>query len=112
MMLQRRIETSIKALLPCEKLTSEYLCNVVWALNRQVLVLVDKSSHDTRKLQTPKLLDFRVYVPPIPEQKGIVAYCDKLRAKVNSLQRMQADTAAELDALLPSILDNAFKGEL
>ncbi|TMA52427.1 MAG: hypothetical protein E6J80_12320 [Deltaproteobacteria bacterium] len=29
-----------------------------------------------------------------------------------TLKRLQAETAAELDALLPSILDKAFKGEL
>ena len=27
-------------------------------------------------------------------------------------KRLQAETAAELDALLPSVLDKAFKGEL
>src|SRR5204863_10151891 len=30
---------------------------------------------------------------------------------VNALKRLQAQTAAALDALLPSILDKAFKGE-
>ncbi len=30
----------------------------------------------------------------------------------DELRRLQAETAAELDALLPSILDRAFKGEL
>ena len=35
-----------------------------------------------------------------------------LQAKVCALKRLQAETAAELDALLPSILDKAFKGEL
>jgi len=33
-------------------------------------------------------------------------------AKANVLKRLQPETAAELDALLPSILDKAFKGEL
>jgi hypothetical protein len=32
--------------------------------------------------------------------------------KVNSLQRMQTDSAAGLDALFPSVLDKAFKGAL
>jgi type I restriction enzyme S subunit len=32
--------------------------------------------------------------------------------EINALKRHQADTAAELDALLPAILDRAFKGEL
>jgi hypothetical protein len=31
---------------------------------------------------------------------------------VGTLKKQQADSAAELDALLPSILDKAFKGEL
>jgi type I restriction enzyme, S subunit len=35
-----------------------------------------------------------------------------LQAEVATLKRPQAETAAELDALLPSILDKAFKGEL
>jgi type I restriction enzyme S subunit len=37
---------------------------------------------------------------------------DNLQAKVDALKRLQAETAAELDAMLPSILDQAFKGEL
>jgi type I restriction enzyme, S subunit len=32
--------------------------------------------------------------------------------KVDELERLRAETQAELDALLPSILDRAFKGEL
>jgi type I restriction enzyme S subunit len=51
-------------------------------------------------------------VPPLPEQRRIVAYLDDLQAKVDSLKALQAQTHAELDALLPSILDRAFKGEL
>ncbi len=31
---------------------------------------------------------------------------------VNALKRLQAETVAETDALLPRILDRAFKGEL
>ena len=42
----------------------------------------------------------------------IVAYLDNLQAKVDHLKELQAKTSAELDALLPSILDKAFKGEL
>ena len=48
----------------------------------------------------------------LPEKHRIVAYFDNLQAKVETLKRLQNETAAELDALLPSILDKAFKGEL
>ena len=43
---------------------------------------------------------------------SIVAYLDDLQAKVEAVKQHQAATAAALDALLPSILDRAFKGEL
>jgi hypothetical protein len=42
---------------------------------------------------------------PLPEQRRIVA-------EVDALKRLQAETAAELDALLPAILDRTSKGEL
>ena len=51
-------------------------------------------------------------MPPLPEQRRIVAYLDDLQAKVDALKALQAETAAELDALLPAILDRAFRGEL
>jgi type I restriction enzyme, S subunit len=53
-----------------------------------------------------------VPLPPISEQCRIVEYLDDLQSKTDVLKRLQAETAAELDALLPSILDKAFKGEL
>jgi type I restriction enzyme S subunit len=33
-------------------------------------------------------------------------------SRLNTLKHLQTETAAELDALLPAILDRAFKGEL
>ena len=35
-----------------------------------------------------------------------------LQAEVDVLKRLQAETAADIDALLPALLDRAFKGEL
>ena len=41
-----------------------------------------------------------------------MAELDELRAELDQLQRLQAQTGEALDALLPSILDWAFSGEL
>jgi type I restriction enzyme S subunit len=38
--------------------------------------------------------------------------CFTAKAEVDALKRLQAEIAAELDALLPAILDKAFKGEI
>jgi type I restriction enzyme S subunit len=51
-------------------------------------------------------------VPPLTEQRRIVAELDALQAEVDALKRLQAETAAELDALLPILLDRAFRGQL
>jgi type I restriction enzyme S subunit len=106
------INQDIKALIPLDGLTSEYLCSALWALNAKILDLIEKSSHDTRKLQTPKLLDFKIPLPSIDEQRRIVARLDELQAKVDGLKRCQARTAEELDALLPAVLERAFRSEL
>ena len=49
---------------------------------------------------------------PPKEQRRIGAYLDGLQAKMGALKKLQTETAAELDALLPSVLDMAFNGEL
>lgn len=56
--------------------------------------------------------EFPIPVPPLEEQRRIVAYLDELQGKVDRLKALQRETGAELEALLPSILDKAFKGEL
>ena len=51
-------------------------------------------------------------IPPIEKQRQIVAHLDELKNKMNRLKTLQDKTSKEIDALLPSILDKAFKGKL
>jgi type I restriction enzyme S subunit len=53
-----------------------------------------------------------VPLPGLPEQQRVVDGLAHLQSRVDGMRRLQAETAAELDALLPSILDRAFRGEL
>ena len=55
--------------------------------------------------------DFLNYEIPLPSRETQMTL-RKVRAEVDALKRLQAETATELDALLPSILDKAFRGEL
>lgn len=106
------INQDMKALFPKRELLPEYLCAMFWAYNARILESVEKSTHDTRKLETEKLLATKIAVPPIERQWHTIAQLDALHAEVDKLIRMQTETAAELDALLPAILDRAFKGKL
>lgn len=51
-------------------------------------------------------------LPPLPDQRRIVSYLDSLKAKVDELRRLQAESCAELEAIMPAVLEKAFKGEL
>ncbi|HEY9858110.1 MAG TPA: restriction endonuclease subunit S [Candidatus Obscuribacterales bacterium] len=59
-----------------------------------------------------RLRSAKIPVPPLPEQRRIVTYLDNLQAKVEEMKHLREQALQELDALLPSILDKAFKGEL
>jgi type I restriction enzyme S subunit len=50
--------------------------------------------------------------PPFGEQQHNVKYLDSVQARLASLRELQSATGEELSALLPSVLDKAFKGEL
>jgi len=53
-----------------------------------------------------------IALPSLEEQRQLVAYLDGLQAQVSALRAVQAETERELSALMPSVLDRAFKGEL
>jgi type I restriction enzyme S subunit len=63
-------------------------------------------------LNIGSLKKFNFILPPIEEQRHIVTYLDRMQAKTDALNKHQVQTAAELEALMSSILDKAFKGEL
>ncbi|MDO9635010.1 MAG: restriction endonuclease subunit S [Paludibacter sp.] len=71
-----------------------------------------KQTTNLASINQRQLRAFRVVQPPLAVQRRIVAELDALQAEVDSFKRLQAKTATELAALLPAILDRAFKGEL
>jgi type I restriction enzyme S subunit len=67
------------------------------------------------RLTELNLSDLKMVPVPVPsrkEQLRIVNELNELESEVEKLKRLQAETAAELDALLPSVLSKAFAGEL
>jgi type I restriction enzyme S subunit len=72
----------------------------------------EKISFRLAELNLSDLRNVPVPLPSVSEQTQIVMRIKKLHAKVQSLNLLQSDAGAELDALLPSILSKAFSGEL
>ena len=103
----------IRVSLPESKILAEYFV-AVWnsAAVRGIIEEKAKTTSGIWKVNQEHISSTPIPIPPLPEQRRIVAYLNGLQAKVDDLKKMQAETADELAALLPSILDKAFKGEL
>jgi type I restriction enzyme S subunit len=88
-----------------EFLASYFKSSEVW----KDIATGSKGLGDRRQRVQPKqVLDHVLWVPPMSWQDAIA---DGQR-RIDVLSRLQSETTAELDAILPAILDRAFKGEL
>jgi type I restriction enzyme S subunit len=58
------------------------------------------------------LRKFSLWLPSLDVQRHIVTHIDELHASSNLVKWLQSESAAGLAALVPSILDRAFRGEL
>ncbi len=56
--------------------------------------------------------EFPMPLPTLQQQESIAAHLDGQKSQVDAVKRLQAETQAELNALLPAVLDRAFRGEL
>jgi len=61
-----------------------------------------------RRLHPGSFLAFKMPLPPMETQLRL----REVKSRLDSLADVQSQSAADLNALLPSILDKAFKGEL
>jgi type I restriction enzyme S subunit len=93
-----------------EAATADFLC--FYLLTGEGMEQVREASPGgagrNRTLGLTKLERIRVPVPGIDRQREFSA----LQAKIAAIHQAQAANQAELDALLPAVLDKAFKGEL
>jgi type I restriction enzyme S subunit len=98
------------ALLPCDALYPQYL---QWWLRS----LYDELREDAKGGAQPNwsggmIKDIQIALPPRNRQIELVSELDAMQVQSGAVQALQDETAAELDAMLPAILDKAFKGEL
>lgn len=68
--------------------------------------------HSQGNLNLNLLRSFPIPIPSLDKQHQIVAELGAIQSKLDSVKALQTETAAELDAILPAILDKAFKGGL
>ena len=102
----------IGLLRPNSSLSSEYL--FYWILTPKAKSLADEVATGTaqRTVSLGSLRTFEIPLPPLEEQKNIVAHLDSLSEKVHQLEEIYTKQLANCDELKQSLLQKAFEGEL
>jgi Malectin domain len=103
----------IRVPIPVQVMLPEFFV-AAWnsATTREVIEDKAKTTSGIWKINQGHIISTVIQVPPLSEQRRIVADLDDLQKQADALKALQAETSAELAALMPSILDKAFRGEL
>ena len=80
------INQDMKSLYPSETEVRDFLLIALRALEAKVLSSIERSSHGTCKLRTEVLESILIPIPPLPEQRRIVAKVDQLMELVDQLE--------------------------
>ena len=78
---------------------------------KEHLYRLAKPAISQANINAQKLGQIIIPVPELSEQCQIVAYLDRLQAKVQELRHLQEETQKEIEVVTASVLDKAFRGE-
>jgi len=105
------INQDMKALRFAIPETAEYLLRACLAARDRMLVQVERSTHGTCRLSTDDVAQFPIPLPPLREQKRIVAKVDKLMVLCDQLEakltQQQTDADRLTEAMVAAILNGA-----
>ena len=95
-------------LIPTDTISGGYLFYFVQSIDLRTLSQIGP----VPSIRQSTIKNLQLPLPPLPEQRRIVAYLDQVQARVTALKKAQESTEAELHRLEQAILDKAFRGEL
>jgi len=104
------IPDSIVAVIPKPEIASSEYIYYFEYVRTHLEQIAPQSAQKNINLKILSSLPFPVV--SLQEQRNITNDLNNLQAKLDALRRHQSETAAALDALLPAVLERAFRGEL
>jgi type I restriction enzyme S subunit len=106
------INQDMKALCCRELLEPHYLRDFLRGLELQIVSIAGESAHGTRKLESEVLGRFQVCVPPMDEQRIIVAHIAAETAKLDNLQAATERTIALLKERRAALIAATVTGQI
>jgi len=104
------VNQDIKALCPVRTVDNRYLHYFLRGAERKILLLVTRGA-TVHRLSTDNLRSFPIPIPPLPEQKRIVAILDEAFEGIDTAVANTKKNLANARALFDGLLQSALSGQ-
>ncbi|MBI5424201.1 MAG: restriction endonuclease subunit S [Opitutae bacterium] len=106
------LNQDIKAVTPHEITDAEYLRLIFQCFERDILNTCRKGGTTVHSIEFPALQDFSIPLPPLTEQKRIVAKIEELFSELEAGEESLRVARRQLGVYRQSLLKQAFEGKL
>ena len=106
------INQDMKALMPNENISCNYLHLVLMGLKRILLELTDNSAHGTKCLRTDLFEKMWIPLPSVQQQNTIVSDINEQLTKIDSLIHLQEEAKALLQERRTALISAAVTGKI
>jgi type I restriction enzyme S subunit len=106
------LNQDLKAITPNENVLPEYLALGLKAFERRILDECCKDGTTVQNIKMPSFLRFELPVPPLPEQRRIVARIEELFSRLDAGVAALRHAKAQLQRYRQSVLAAAVTGQL
>ncbi|MGA5518564.1 restriction endonuclease subunit S [Streptomyces pseudogriseolus] len=89
-----------KAIVAADGIDPYFLAHAVQARTPEILAMVEETSHGTGRLDTERLQELEIGVPPLAEQRRIVAAHAVVERRISALERVRAKLKVAEAALI------------
>jgi len=90
------INQDMKAIVPNDDLTVEYLAYMLLGVNDQLKNMVEEAGNTAGKLPTPSWSALEIPVPPLDEQRRIVARIEELTCRAEEARKLRQKTIKQI----------------
>ncbi len=94
------INQHMKAIVPNSAVLSEFLAAMIRGAENELLRMVDFSGHGVHKFETEKWWSFPIPVPPLPEQRRLVARIEAQTSRIEFIRKSQQELVDEMRGVL------------
>lgn len=106
------INQDMKALVPNENISCDYLHLVLSGLKRTLLELTDNSAHGTKCLRTDLFEKLWIPLPSLKQQKKIISEINEKVIKIDSLIHLQEEAKVLLQERRTALISAAVTGKI